>query len=139
MLMRSLGEPFDGIYVDDDRDDQLLFEQAMKDMGFPGTIHFLESAEELFEYLSRHRSSLPDIIFLDIHLPLMDGLDAFEKIRSDPNLRGIIVVLVTGEQSYTDFVESHQADIGSSGILCKPLKEKKLQQILETYGCWAAA
>lgn len=45
--------------------------------------------------LQMARSSLPDIIFLDIRLPKLDGLDVLEALRADPKTRRVPVVILS--------------------------------------------
>jgi two-component system response regulator len=82
------------LIAEDDEDDRIFFEEAL--WKFVGVVdfEFVENGRELIDYLSS-RDSLPDLILLDLNMPLMDGREALKVIRSDPKLKGIPVTCLT--------------------------------------------
>ena len=90
------------------------------------------SAENGIEALEQARRHLPDLIFMDLHLPVMDGFAALAAIREDAALRSIPVIALTAKAAAGD-----REDIlarGFNGYISKPIDEtlfiKTLDEIL---------
>ncbi len=73
----------------------------------------------------------PDLIFMDIQLPVMDGLEAIRLIRSDPTARHIPIVALTGNAMDED--EKRMRKAGCDGYLSKPFKVKELLQVMDSF------
>ncbi|RZK66549.1 MAG: response regulator [Pedobacter sp.] len=74
------------LLIEDDIDDKELFEQALKDLGIPNKLIWHQSPEDGFDFLSA--TELPVfLIFCDINMPLLNGLDFKRSIDNDPSLR----------------------------------------------------
>lgn len=80
------------LLADDDEDDQLLFQEAVREL--PSLIH-LSMARDGEETLTLLNSMtlLPDLLFLDLNMPIVNGLECLQKIKSDPRLRKLPVVI----------------------------------------------
>ncbi|MBN1554040.1 MAG: response regulator [Phycisphaerae bacterium] len=93
-------EALDVLVIDDDADHRWLTRDALCQMDRPCRIHEAAGAEEAMAMLLRadaeKRWVNPDVIFLDIEMPGMDGLALLEQIRAQPELKDIQVVFVTG-------------------------------------------
>ncbi len=83
------------LIAEDDEDDRMFFETALRESAEYADFKFVENGRQLIDYLSS-RDSLPDLIFLDLNMPLMDGRETLKVIRSDPKLKGIPVVGFVG-------------------------------------------
>ena len=69
----------------------------------------------------------PDLIFLDITMPIMDGLDTLEKIRNHPGIGATPVIMLTAE---SDGERLGRADkLKVSGYIAKPFKGEQLIEI----------
>jgi two-component system, cell cycle response regulator DivK len=73
------------------------------------------------------REKHPDLILMDIQLPGIDGFSAAQFIKSDPDLKKIPIIAVTGNAMHTDKEEA--MDIGFAGYLLKPFS---IEVFLET-------
>ncbi len=87
-----------------------------------------EDGEEAFELWSQALGDKPfDLIFMDLQMPIMDGLDAMQKIRAEEESKGgsktPIYILTADEQSET---RSKAEKLGADGFLTKPLEPAKL-------------
>ena len=76
-----------------------------------------------------------DIVFTDINMPVMDGMQLFAEMKKNPEYSDIPVVIVSTEGSQTRVDELKKA--GISGYLRKPFTPEKIRDIiLETLGAW---
>ena len=88
------------LFSDDDTDDALLFTQAADLMTTSILLSFAEDGEQLMRYLSRE--TLPDLIFLDLNMPVKNGIECLEEIRSDKNLDYLPVIIYTTSDNPKD-------------------------------------
>ncbi|TGK81424.1 response regulator [Leptospira noumeaensis] len=120
--------------IDDDQIYQFTTKKIISNAGIKGEILVFSDAENALDFFHaefQNKDRLPDIIFLDINMPLMDGwqfLDAFEKILpSFP--KSIEVFLVSSSVDSADTDRAAKIPI-ISGYIFKPFtKEKLLESI----------
>lgn len=119
-------QPITILIADDDPDDRLMTEDALREARLANDLHFVEDGVELISYLKRTHeyeaeveSPRPGIILLDLNMPRMDGREALEVIKTDPSLRRIPVVILTTSKAEEDIYHSY--DLGVSGYITKPV------------------
>ncbi|PKN24728.1 MAG: two-component system response regulator [Deltaproteobacteria bacterium HGW-Deltaproteobacteria-21] len=92
--------------ADDDLDYHLIVKCALEEVGFRGVLHEVRDGVELMDFLhrrGRHKNARPpDLIILDLNMPVMDGRSALVKINEDPQLRSIPVAVLTTSSSAED-------------------------------------
>ena len=101
------------IFVVDDNDTNLaMAEDALED-------HFnvmtLPSAEKMFSLFEK---IIPDLILLDIEMPVMNGFEALERLKSDKSWSGIPVLFLTGTSNAS--IEEKGKTLGVAGVIIKP-------------------
>lgn len=122
-----MGEPrVTFLMADDDHDDCLLAEVAMRDVYQDVELRFVHDGIELLDYLRREGQfatsselALPELLLLDLNMPLMSGLQALEEIKSDPALRRLPVVVFSTSYAEVDIERSY--DLGASAFITKPM------------------
>jgi CheY-like chemotaxis protein len=118
--------------IDDDKDDQFLFKIAVAELD-PTIQH--DGAYDGIEGLNKLKKlqQLPDLIFLDLNMPVMHGFECLKEIKEDPKLRHIPIVIYTTSNSQAD--KQRARELGASGYCCKPMEYmalcNKLKSILE--------
>jgi twitching motility two-component system response regulator PilH len=80
------------------------------------------------EALNRARVEVPDIIFLDIIMPEMDGFEACRKLRDDPATKGIPVIFVTSKHQKADRVWAQMQ--GAKDFISKPYTAEQIVEKL---------
>ncbi len=101
--------------IDDSEDDLLLTREAIDVAGTLDVVHVARTGLEALAYL-RGRGPVrvrPDLILLDVNLPLMDGFDTLDAIRRDPELRGFPVVIFSGSDREEDVVRAYRGGAAS--------------------------
>lgn len=88
------------LFSDDDTDDALLFTQAADLMKSSILLSFAEDGEQLMRYLSKE--SLPDMIFLDLNMPVKNGIECLREIRSDNKLDKLPIIVYTTSDNPRD-------------------------------------
>lgn len=81
------------ILAEDDRDDQLLFEEAIGELPVTVELITFNNGDELMEWLNRRRSKLPDALFLDLNMPRKNGFAALGEIKRSTKLQDLPVFI----------------------------------------------
>ena len=113
------------IVVDDSRVARMTLKKLLITANFD-VVEF-GSAEEVLDYLQSSQVK-PDIIFMDVMMGGMDGLTATKKIKEDPQLHSIPVVMCTGNDTQED--RQKAVDVGAITALSKPPIGEALADIL---------
>jgi len=83
------------------------------------------------EAIAQAKANLPDIILMDIQMPIMDGLEATKQIRLDPNLVNIPIIAITALAMEGD--REKCLDAGANEYLSKPIKLRQLTTIIQQF------
>lgn len=102
--------------VDDSKTVRIIVRKAFK----PFDCEILEAANGV-EGLAVAAKDMPDLILLDVTMPVMDGVEMLTKLKSDPQLKGIPVIMLTAEGGRDNVLKI--AKIGIRDYLVKPFKE----------------
>lgn len=116
------------LLVDDDEDDRFLFGLAAKETGIPHPVRTAASGEAALDLL-RTGSVSTVLIILDIKMPGIDGLEVLRRLRSDPALRELEVVMLTGSDLDSDRAEAMR--LGCRVFLTKPDSLKGYAELAE--------
>jgi CheY-like chemotaxis protein len=124
--------------ADDDEDDCLFVELAFQEMGIAHDLRFVDDGRQLLDYLdnkgdfSDHEGyPRPNLILLDLNMPRIDGREALARIKSDPQLRDIPILILTTSKEERDIALSRLA--GASSFLSKPETFEDLVAMLSRF------
>ena len=125
------------LMADDDEDDRLMAEVALKEAKLLNPIRFVKDGEELLDYLYRRGiygngtdAPRPGLILLDLNLPKKSGKDVLETIKSDEKLKHIPVVVLTSSKAELDVVKSY--NLHANGYIIKPVNMEKFMEIVQS-------
>jgi two-component system, cell cycle response regulator len=110
--------------VDDSRTIRLIVARAFR----PYDVTVLEAANGE-EGLAVAAREMPDLIILDVTMPIMDGVTMLTRLKEDPALKVIPVIMLTAESGRENVL--HIARLGVRDYIVKPFKE---EQIIEKAG-----
>lgn len=101
------------ILADDDKDDQELFKQALDAAEIPSDITAVDNGQELLDKLKDDAEPNPDMVFIDINMPVKGGKETLREIRSDQSLKDIPAVMLSTSGHPQDIEDalSHGADL----------------------------
>lgn len=85
-----------------------------------------------YEAVERAVDDTPDLILMDMAMPVMDGLDSSRTIRQHESLERVPIVAVT---AYGDFYADRVREAGCTDLLQKPLDFGRLIPLVEQYIC----
>jgi len=114
------------LMADDDTDDIMLVKDAFGKIGIRSDFRSVENGKELLRYLRREGdfadaslSPRPDLILLDLNMPLLLGKEALKKIKASDALRSIPVVVLTTSTEENNISECYC--LGASAYVVKPM------------------
>ena len=89
------------LLIDDDKDDQVLFLEAVNHITGEAVCETADNGLKGFQLLVSS-NELPDIIFLDLNMPLMNGRQTLDAIRSTPRFQSITIIIYSTSNSEAD-------------------------------------
>jgi len=104
------------LYADDDGDDREIFCEAINEINPAIKVVLGKDGEETLKILSVQKE-LPQLIFLDINMPKMDGVECLVKLKSDDRLKGIPVIIYSTTSNEKD--QTKIALLGASDFILK--------------------
>jgi CheY-like chemotaxis protein len=121
-------KPFEILLVEDNDDDVAIAQRALAKSGMPSHLRVAKDGQEALDVLLRRGPSadagdettrLPDVILLDLGLPVVSGLDVLRRVKANPALRHIPVVVLTG--SADEELLRLCMELGTNMYLVKPM------------------
>jgi CheY-like chemotaxis protein len=112
------------LVVEDEEDVRHLLVEQLKDKGCR-----VQKAGNGAAALRRVRQQIPDIIFVNIMMPVMDGIDLITELQETPETRDVPVILVTAVS--TPNITLKAIDLGVKYRLTKPWEQKQLDFVFE--------
>ncbi|MEC9441367.1 MAG: response regulator [Myxococcota bacterium] len=132
-------KPITILIADDDEDDRLLAEDALRENRLVNDLRFVEDGEELMEYLLQQGkyadprdAPRPGLILLDLNMPKKDGREALQEIKSNDLLRRIPVVILTTSKAEEDILKTY--DLGVNSFITKPVTFDGLVELMQLLG-----
>lgn len=104
--------------VDDDIDDLEIIQEAFIQNDYSGTVITLTNGRVLMDKLLEDAEAKPDVIMLDLNMPIKDGFEVLSEIKKHPLLRTIPVIILTASENKTD--ELRCFELGCNLYFTKP-------------------
>ncbi|RPD47374.1 MULTISPECIES: response regulator [Chitinophagaceae] len=118
------------LLVDDDIDDTFLFREVLSDVAPQVTLRTAANGQEAIESLLAPSHPLPQLIFLDLNMPKMDGKQCLLAIKRNERLQHIPVIMYTTSSHSRDIEETMQN--GAISFITKPSHISELRTILSS-------
>jgi len=132
-------DPIDILIVEDNPADAELTIRALKKNSLTNRYFLVIDGEEALEYIfgmgryeGRNISIQPKVIFLDLKLPKINGLEVLKKIKENPGTRRLPVVIVTSSREPRDIESAY--DLGVNGYIVKPVDFESFMSAITNTG-----
>jgi len=122
------------LLVDDDPDDNMFHQIILEEMDIVNKIDIVVNGVEAISYLKKEEQAPPDLIFLDINMPKMNGwefLDQYKHLNAEQKARGIIVILSTSANP--DDIKKAKQIQEVTGFETKPLSKEMMTALLKEH------
>ncbi len=126
------------LLADDNATDAELTKRALEIGGVSRNIVWVQDGEAALDYLLRkgqyaqRPSGMPRLMLLDLHMPKIDGLDVLARIKSDPQLRAIPIVIMSSSDQESDMTRSYERHANS--YIVKPVDFKQFTDQVSILG-----
>ncbi|MFB3071077.1 MAG: PAS domain S-box protein [Nitrospirales bacterium] len=114
------------LIIDDKWENRSVLAHMLKHKGL--TIDEASNGQEGLKRAQRHR---PDVIFMDLVMPVMDGFATTRALRAMPEFADTVIIALSA--SVFDYSRQESLNVGCNDFLSKPIRELELLQALETH------
>ena len=114
--------------IDDDMDDVELFREALQEVDPSISLQYANDGHEAVRNLTEQKNVLPDLIFLDISMPVFSGLQCLASFKKDEKLKDLPVIMYTTSSQEREIRTAKE--LGASGFVTKPNNFKHLKRML---------
>jgi CheY-like chemotaxis protein len=129
------------LFAEDSLDDATLTIRALKKSGFTNKLYHVKDGAEALDFLyckgvyaTRDIIEKPKLILLDLKMPKISGLQVLEKIKSDPTLKSIPVVILTSSKENPDIEKSYS--LGANSYIVKPVDSDNFFNAIKDIGLY---
>lgn len=131
------------LIVEDDPNDLLFLQRALKKNGITNPVCTLPDGEEATAYLSgigkyadRHQFPFPRVIILDLKMPRKSGLEVLEWLKEHPQYRVIPTIVLTSSKLNEDVARAY--GLGANSYMVKPSSFDDLKHLIKmAYDYWS--
>jgi len=124
------------LLVEDNEDEVFMMRRAFRKAQIPNSLQTVANGELALDYLNgkepfadRAQYPFPSIIFLDLNMPKLGGLEVLEKIRASDALKKLIVYILSASTRGADV--DRAAALGANAYFIKPAQIEKFQELIE--------
>jgi CheY-like chemotaxis protein len=123
------------LVAEDDPDDRLLYEEAIRKSDLDIAFHIVQDGVELMRFLKEEKNRRPEIVLVDLRMPGMDAHEIIGAMKEDPRLETIPVIVITGSDHETEVRRVYSES--AKGLIVKPSEFTALVQTLnEIFRYW---
>lgn len=123
------------LLVEDNEDDVLLTREGLKRSKVAVHLQHVENGAECMAYLRKEglyaNVTTPDVILLDLNMPVMNGYEVLEKISNDEQLKHIPVVILTTSADEQDILKMYK--LRCSSYIVKPVDFIQFQRVINEF------
>ena len=106
------------LLADDDADDRLFFKEAMEEINPDTLVSFVNDGSQLMYFLNQPDVKLPNIVFLDLNMPVKNGMDCLKEIRANDRFKELVIAIYSTSGSEQDVQEAFF--YGANSYIKKP-------------------
>lgn len=129
----SQGRPAEILLAEDSLIDFKLTVKAFERERLAVNLHHVENGEECMSFLRKQgkysEAPTPDLILLDINMPVMDGHEVLAELVQDENLKHLPVVVLTSSEDERDVLQMYK--LRCNAYLTKPVDAVKFQEVIK--------
>jgi DNA-binding response OmpR family regulator len=127
------------LLVEDSEDDVFFMKRALKHAGIANPVQVVSDGQAALDYLAgqngfsdRDQFPVPSLVLLDLRLPLVPGMEVLKWIRSESQLTGLPVIVLTSSKHDMDVASAYS--LGANAFLVKPSDSKELVSMVKAIG-----
>jgi CheY-like chemotaxis protein len=129
------------LFAEDSMDDAILTIRALEKSGFTSRLHHVKDGAEALDFLyckglyaMRNPREKPKLILVDLKMPKMTGIQVLEKVKADPDLKSIPVLVLTSSQEDPDISRCYS--LGANSYIVKPVDSNNFFNAIKEIGLY---
>lgn len=129
------------LFVEDSMDDARLTIRALTKSGLTNKLYHVKDGAEALDflyckgnYVSRNIQDRPKMILLDLKMPKVSGMEVLEKIKSDPDMITLPVIILTSSKEDPDIKRCYA--LGANSYIVKPVESDNFFQAMKELGLY---
>ena len=126
------GKPI--LLLEDDEIDVVAIKRALNELNIKSPLVVCENGVKGLEWLRANLSNPPALILTDIDMPIMNGLEFLDKVKHDPDLLKLPVVILSTFREESDRARAFK--LGVAGYMIKPVDASKYLSVMETIAAY---
>lgn len=134
MYSRNLTRTIDLLLVEDNPGDVRLTQEALREAPFQVKLSVAKDGVEAVDFLHRRgkywNAPRPDLILLDLNLPLMNGPEVLSDIKTDPDLKRIPVLVMTSSREPGDIQKAYS--LNANSFITKPVHLEDFMSMVQS-------
>lgn len=126
------------LLVEDNEDDVFLMKRALKSAAIANPLYIVEDGQQAVDYLSgtgqyadREKFPVPAVVFLDLKLPMKNGLEVLGWIRQKTEFDNTVVLVLTSSNEPSDLKKAYT--LGANSYLVKPPTAEQLLDLAKAF------
>lgn len=126
------------LVVDDSVHDVELMLVALEEQNLANEVVVAHDGVEALDYFYRRGffadrpSELPAVVFLDLKMPKVDGMEVLRQVKADPDLKRIPIVILTSSREEEDLLKSY--DLNANAYVIKPVVFTSFIEVIKQLG-----
>jgi CheY-like chemotaxis protein len=132
--MESGGGPLTILMAEDDDGHALLVRERLERCGLRNEVRRFRDGQEAWEYLGGALPRGRYLLLLDIRMPRMDGVELLRRMKADPRLKGIPVIMLSTTDDPAEIARCYQ--LGCGGYLTKPVDFTTFSETISRLGLY---
>ena len=122
------------LIVDDDEGHAILIRENLESAGVPNRIEHFRDGQAVLDFFASRPPTPTEgyIVLLDIRMPKVDGIEVLRRMRADPKLRMLPIIMLTTTDDVRDVQRCHQ--LGCGGYIQKPVDYDKFAEAIRRIG-----
>jgi CheY-like chemotaxis protein len=122
------------LIVDDDEGHAILIRENLEAAGLSNRIRHFRDGQAILDFFFKDRPAPGDafLVLLDIRMPKVDGIEVLRRIKSDPNLRRLPVIMLTTTDDSREIARCHE--LGCNVYMQKPVDYDRFSEAIRSLG-----
>jgi two-component system response regulator len=125
------------LLVEDTGDDEYLVKRVLAKINLGNNLVVMRDGAEALDYIygihaNRDTTQMPAVVFLDLKLPKVSGLEVLRRIRADERTRSLPVVVLSSSQEEQDLIQSY--NLGANSYIRKPVEFTEFTDAIQQMG-----
>lgn len=113
------------LIVDDEAHIRMLLEQTLEDLEDEGVDFFMADNGE--QALALIENEAPDLVLLDVMMPKMNGMEVCQKVKQNPKLDNVYIIILTAKGQEVD--KQRSFDVGANRYMTKPFDPDEILEV----------